>query len=158
TYDGNGNMSSGDGRSIAWTSFNKPTSISSPSVSLNYSYDAGFDRFKTVRSNCTDYLGNSSTNCIKYEINPGMRGVQSEIETTCKITSKRSYVYAGVNNVVAIHTTRSDGTSNLRFLHRDHQGTVNVVSDESGAVVERLSYDTYGKRRNVDGTEDSTNS
>ncbi|MDX2205431.1 MAG: hypothetical protein NW223_21965 [Hyphomicrobiaceae bacterium] len=37
--------------------------------------------------------------------------------------------------------TRSDSTSALRYFHKDHLGSISVITDDTGAVVERLSYD-----------------
>lgn len=36
-----------------------------------------------------------------------------------------------------------------RYLHKDHLGSVDVITNESGGVVQRLSYDAFGKRRNA---------
>lgn len=40
------------------------------------------------------------------------------------------------------------------YLHRDHRYSVSAVTDSSGAVVERYTYDAYGKVtvRNADGS------
>jgi len=35
----------------------------------------------------------------------------------------------------------------------DHLGSVAVVMNQSGAVVERLAYGAWGKRRNLDGSD-----
>jgi hypothetical protein len=34
-----------------------------------------------------------------------------------------------------------------RYLHKDHLGSVDTITDEFGAVVLRLSFDAFGKRR-----------
>ena len=41
----------------------------------------------------------------------------------------------------------------MRYLHQDHLGSVDTITDESGAVVERLSYDPFGKRRVAEGED-----
>ena len=35
----------------------------------------------------------------------------------------------------------------MKYLHRDHLGSVDTITDAAGAVLERLSYDAFGKRR-----------
>ena len=35
----------------------------------------------------------------------------------------------------------------VRYLHADHIGSIDVVTDASGAVVERLSFSPFGERR-----------
>ncbi|MFZ5757606.1 MAG: RHS repeat-associated core domain-containing protein [Pseudomonadota bacterium] len=44
----------------------------------------------------------------------------------------------------------------VRYFHRDHQGSVAVITSATGAVIERFSYDAWGKRRQLDGTDDTT--
>ncbi|HEX5359483.1 MAG TPA: DUF6443 domain-containing protein, partial [Fluviicoccus sp.] len=42
-----------------------------------------------------------------------------------------------------------------RYFHGDHQGNLMSVTDTTGTVTERLSYDAWGKRRNPDGSDDA---
>jgi RHS repeat-associated protein len=49
-------------------------------------------------------------------------------------------------------------TLSTRYFHTDHIGSISVITDENGLVVERLSFDAWGKRRNPDGTDDVTGS
>ncbi|MDX5365615.1 MAG: hypothetical protein LPK88_04235 [Alphaproteobacteria bacterium] len=46
----------------------------------------------------------------------------------------------------------------MRYFTTDHLGSVAVITDELGAVVERLSFDAWGKRRHPDGTDDPSGS
>jgi hypothetical protein len=48
TYDPNGNQTSGLGRSITYTSYNKPSSITQGSGTLNFSHDVDHQRFKRI--------------------------------------------------------------------------------------------------------------
>ena len=41
-------------------------------------------------------------------------------------------------------------TDTTRYLHRDHLGSIVAITDEAGALAERLSYDAHGKRRLAD--------
>lgn len=49
--------------------------------------------------------------------------------------------------IVAIRTLRSSGTNDIRYLHPDHLGSVDAITNEAGAAVLKLSYDAFGKRR-----------
>jgi RHS repeat-associated protein len=49
-------------------------------------------------------------------------------------------------------------TVSLRYFHTDHLGSISVITNESGVVVERLSYDAWGKRRHPNGADDPTGS
>jgi RHS repeat-associated protein len=158
TYDANGNMLTGAGRAIAWTSFDKASNISNSANSVTFSYGPDFERYKEVQTTCADYLGNASSTCIKYMVNPRQDvGIHFEKETNGSITTYRNFLYAGPGKVFGVYTTRSDGTSNTRYFHRDHLGSVVLSTYDNGAVAERLSYDAHGKRRNVIGTDDPSN-
>ena len=63
-------------------------------------------------------------------------------------TTNKHFIRAG-SNVVAVHNTRS-GThthSDTNYFHRDHLGSIHVVTDENGIELDRLSFDAFGKRR-----------
>ncbi|WP_082249234.1 toxin C-terminal domain-containing protein, partial [Acinetobacter calcoaceticus] len=47
-------------------------------------------------------------------------------------------------------------TGPYRYFHSDHLTSIEVITDATGAVVERLSYDPWGKRRNANGTVATT--
>jgi uncharacterized protein RhaS with RHS repeats len=53
-----------------------------------------------------------------------------------------------------MRTLRSGSPIATRYFHTDNLGSIAVITDESGAVAERLSYDTWGKRRNPTGADD----
>jgi RHS repeat-associated protein len=42
----------------------------------------------------------------------------------------------------------------VRYFHTDHLGSISVITDQTGAVSERLSYDAWGKRRYPNGADD----
>jgi YD repeat-containing protein len=48
SYDANGNLLSGAGPVLTWTSFNKPASIASGGVTLSFSHGPEHDRFKEI--------------------------------------------------------------------------------------------------------------
>ena len=60
--------------------------------------------------------------------------------------------------VVGMHVENSDETVSTRYFHKDHLGSISVITDEAGAVLERLSYDAWGKRRHADGSDDPSGS
>jgi hypothetical protein len=47
-------------------------------------------------------------------------------------------------------------TLTTRYFHTDNLGSISVITDETGVVQERLSYDAWGKRRFPNGTDDPT--
>ncbi|HVK64110.1 MAG TPA: RHS repeat-associated core domain-containing protein, partial [Polyangium sp.] len=58
----------------------------------------------------------------------------------------RYHVRSGERTVAVV--TRSGAATTRRYLHVDHLGSVDVVSNETGTAVERRSYDPFGARRN----------
>jgi RHS repeat-associated protein len=49
-------------------------------------------------------------------------------------------------------------TVSTRYFHTDHLGSISVITDENAVVLERLSYDAWGKRRFASGADDPTGS
>lgn len=79
-------------------------------------------------------------------------GYEKEIRTNGTVENKH-YVSAG-GVVFAMFTSRSGTLNGLpatstSYLHNDHLGSVAAITDETGAVTERLAYDPWGKRRFV---------
>jgi RHS repeat-associated protein len=140
TYDANGNMLTGNGKTITYTSFNKPKTVAVNGQTDTLTYDANFNRLiKAGGGFSTIYIGKI------YD------------QTTYFGMAKRHYLYAG-NRLVAIYTQASGalGSSNTRYIHTDHLGSVDTITDESGNVVQHLSYDAHGKRRNSNWTDATT--
>jgi len=52
----------------------------------------------------------------------------------------------------------SGSTVTTRYFHTDNLGSIAVITDETGAVVERDGYDAWGKRRFPTGADDPTGS
>jgi RHS repeat-associated protein len=65
--------------------------------------------------------------------------------------------YLSVGNAMVGMRTLQAATETLttRYFHTDHLGSISVITDENGLVVERLSYDAWGKRRFPNGTDDA---
>ncbi len=141
-YDTNGNMTSGAGRTIGYTSFNKPNAITDGGTTVNFYYGADKSRIlKVVGSKRTIYVGLGAEGNALYER-----------ETEGLVTKNRHYIYAANSQAVAIHT--NDGTTDsMEYLHRDHLGSVEAITDTNGQVTERISFDIWGKQRSVDWSD-----
>ena len=68
-----------------------------------------------------------------------------------------NYLSAG-GEMVGMRVDRSDATTYTRYFHKDHLGSIATITDAAGAVVERLSYDAWGKRRFRGGQDDPSGS
>ncbi|GAA0508691.1 hypothetical protein GCM10009097_27270 [Pigmentiphaga daeguensis] len=147
TYDANGSMLTGAGHTVTYTGFNMPATITGNGTTLSFVYDDTHQRVKQIAPSGTVYYVHPD--------NVGGLFYEKEVKTGGVIEHKH-YITAS-SGTVAIYTTRSTNVTTLRYLHKDHLGSTNAVSDETGAVVERLAYDAWGKRQFPNGTTDPGN-
>ncbi len=145
-YDDNGNMVSGAGRIITYTSFDKPFNLSRQGKTTRFEYDANQNRVRQMKgSDITTY------------INPRWdTGVHYEKEQSATEIKHKHFINAG-NIPIAIYTTiENSSKTELRFLHKDHLGSVTTITAENGSIVEDLSYQAFGDRRNSDWSDATT--
>ncbi|WP_276576603.1 RHS repeat-associated core domain-containing protein, partial [Bradyrhizobium sp. 21] len=146
TYDLNGNQTSGLNRTIAWTSYNKPASITQGTRTIGFVDDTEHQRVKQVTPEGTTlYIG--------------AFGVLAEVANPGQVSQKwTDYLSVGNAKVGMRVLQTASETLTTRYFHTDHLGSISVITDENALVVERLSYDAWGKRRNPNGTDDTTGS
>jgi RHS repeat-associated protein len=139
TNDPNRHQMGGDGLTLAYTAYNKPHRIERAGVRADFGYDPERRRLVQVLSEAdggptttTLYIGRGYERVI--------RGAE---------LSHRYHVYAE-GQLVLVRRVGSDGGEALRYVHRDHLGSTEVLSDEAGAEVERLSFGAFGARRLAD--------
>ncbi|WP_315774135.1 MULTISPECIES: RHS repeat-associated core domain-containing protein [unclassified Bradyrhizobium] len=146
TYDANGNQTSGLGRSLVYTSYNKPSSITQGTRTISFLDDTDHQRFKQVTPEATTlYIA--------------AFGVTAEVSNPGTLTQKwTDYLSVGGTSVGIRVTQASMATPSTRYLHKDHLGSVAVITNENGVVQERLSYDAWGKRRLANGADDTAGS
>jgi hypothetical protein len=68
-----------------------------------------------------------------------------------------NYLIVG-GRLIGVHIEKADESTATRYFHTDHLGSISVITNETGGVVERLSFDAWGKRRHPDGTPDPAGS
>lgn len=164
TYDANGNMTAQTVRNASatvtassayvYTSFNMPSSMTSTASAVTNSealtYGPEHQRVKKVSSlnGTTVYLNPGNTGSLFYEKDTLSNGN----------TEQRNFITAGGQVIGVVKQLVTAGVSSEKtiYFHRDALGSVAVITDSTGAVVERLSYDAFGKRRNISGAADST--
>ena len=136
-YDDNGNMVSGTGRTLTWTSFNKPATVVDAATRTAFVHGPDRARIRQTR------VQGATTTTIKY-----VAGLFERVSKTGEATKSVHYIFAGGARI-AIRTTDDapSPTDSLRYLHQDHLGSVDTITDAAGRAVERLSYCAFGKRR-----------
>ena len=134
-------------RELEWTSFNKPKRIrngTTTTATVESAFVYGPDRARIQHLKTEGAV----VTTLKY--------IGNAFEQKAKTASPTEYIhYIRAGATVAIYTSKSDSTEQTRYLHKDHLGSVETLTDEAGAVTESLSYDPHGKRRLTDW-QDST--
>ncbi|MGI2028346.1 RHS repeat-associated core domain-containing protein [Endozoicomonas acroporae] len=135
-YDANGNMTAGDGRTLEYSTFDKPVRIQKNGHTTEFQYDINRSRFKRV-----DTDKNRDTTVTRYVGN---------VEFITRPSGNRE-VKRYINGVVIdTKTTRADSTtiSSVQLLFKDHLGSVHTIMDgNSMTVLQRQSFDPFGLRR-----------
>ncbi len=120
TYDANGNMTGGAGRTLSYDVNNRPTSITAGGQTATFAYDYTGERVKKA------VAGGTTTTYV---------GALYECSASCT-----KYIFAGSTRVAL-----KAGTSVLYF-HGNHLGSTHVVTDGAGAKAEEIHYYPYGDR------------
>jgi RHS repeat-associated protein len=142
TYDANGNMLEGRGRTVTWTSFDMVDEITQGTNSVAFTYDSEHARLKQLSSD-----GSSKT-----YLNDPISGIMAEkiVGASLSVTWN-NYIMLG-GEMVALKVTGA--ATQTRYFHKDHLGSIVALTDETGAVVERNSFDAWGQRRTPFGQDD----
>lgn len=130
-YDKNGNMLSGDSRTISYTAQDVPKKIVKGSNSVEFFYGPSQERYKRI-----DIEGGVTTTTVSI-------GGYEKIKTGSNTTTK--YYLGGF----AVVSKKNSEAIKTQYLLTDHQGSVIASVDPLGAVTERMSFDAWGKRRAV---------
>ena len=126
TYDANGNMLSGDGRTIVCDAENRPVSVTKAGVTTTFVYDGDGNRVKqTVGSTVTTYVN-------KY------------YEKTGTVVTTNYYLGGKL-----IATRKAEV---LNYVHQDNLGSTSATSDNTGTLTSTIKYFPYGVSRNSIGT------
>jgi hypothetical protein len=122
-----GNQTSGRGHSISYTSYNQPASITQGAATINLFYDMDHQRM---------WRATSSGSWLYFDV----FGVHSEIFISATTTW---YDYIKVGGAMIAMRAQTGSTVTTRYLHTDNLGSISVLTDETGAVVERDGYDAW---------------
>jgi RHS repeat-associated protein len=133
-YDDNGNMTSGRGATITWTSSNYPASITSGSNTTSFNYTPSLQYWRQV-SNYTS--GGAATTLY-------IGGLLEKVATSAG-DDYRHMIRAGSSTIIV--SRRTSGVNSTSYVTNDHLGSSSAITDPSGGGVVNLSFDAFGKRR-----------
>ncbi|WP_208609296.1 RHS repeat-associated core domain-containing protein, partial [Pseudovibrio denitrificans] len=126
SYDGNGNMVSGKGRSLVYDGKDRPISVTMGGVTTQYVYGPDDKRLKKISGGQTTlYLGDDE------EILPDGTVIK--------------HLDGSVRRV---------GTT-TNWLHRDHMSSVRMLTNNTGSIAAVSRYQPYGKRTDVQQAADT---
>jgi RHS repeat-associated protein len=134
-YDANGNVTSRQGSSISWTSYNYPTLINDSATGESVSFVYGPDRSPWFE----ETQGPSSTE-LAYHV-----GGLMDIVVAGGSTTTRDFIYAG-NEPVAVDVPGS-GASGFHYFQTDEQGSITEITNSSGQLSVNESFAAFGARR-----------
>jgi YD repeat-containing protein len=144
TYDANGNMITRAGQATTWFSYNLPNQIKkTASTHTTFSYGASRNRYKQVSVTAAGQNMPAGTETTLY-----VAGIYEKVTKPSAVVEHKHTIMAG-GEAIAVKTLRSNSVNDVRYLHKDHLGSVDTITNESGVVVTRLSYDAFGKRRDA---------
>lgn len=134
TYDNNGNQLTGNGRTVVYSAFNKPTSIHKEGKHTEMWY--GPER-QMIKQRADTPRGKESTIYIG--------GLFEEISVLGGGTVNRHHI-AVAGQAIAVVETAPDSlvATKESYLHKNHQGSVLAITDMDGNTAERRYYDAFG--------------
>ncbi|MEZ9526804.1 RHS repeat-associated core domain-containing protein [Enterovibrio norvegicus] len=133
-------------RELEWNAFNKPTKITRNGQTVEFTYDANHSR----------YLKKTSAGINTFYFDKTYERVT---DTNTGDVQHKHFVYAD-GKLIALNTQTRDSQDKLkdkqiRYLHYDALQSVDMITDGYGVVVERRSYNVWGKQRKVIWQDDS---
>ncbi len=166
SYDGVGNRTASHlSASYGYQPFNKLTST----ASATYTYDNNGNLIsKTDASGTTTFTFNEENQLTQVALPSGLTvnykydGLGRRIQRTTSSGANERYVYDGADALIDLnadwsvattylnglgidnHLRQTSATTGVSYFHANHLGSTAALTDQSGAVVEQLSYDSFG--------------
>ena len=157
----NGNMTGSTGVQVrvqSWTDFNQPDTLSYRGKSVAFSYDAGYKRVKEITTDGATVR----TLFLVHPDNVGGLGFEREetrVSGGVTRNESRHYISVGGSVIAVVKTLNDSGTVSTdvnltNYWHKDGLGSIVAVTNVSGAVLERMAYDAWGRRQRDTGRVD----
>jgi len=125
-------------QSIHYTSFDKVISIAQGTDSLILSYGSAYQRI---------YADSYQSNVLKKRRVYVNSFYEQEKDYTTGGIKETFYIF-GSDGLVALRINDASGDK-VNYVHKDHLGSIQCLTDDAGALVQELSYDAWGNRRDA---------
>ena len=143
SYDNNGNLAQkttdGNSTTYLWDYANRLTALGAGAATTTYSYDA-FGQRVLQTGTTTTYIYPSKLYSVASSTISG-----AAFATTTEYAFSGDILLSTKDQQTA--SGSATGTAQTRYIHPDHLGSTNIVTNESGAVVQTLDYYPYGGTR-----------
>jgi YD repeat-containing protein len=143
SYDNDGNLTQktvdGTTTTYVYDYANRLIALGSGGATTTYGYDAFGTRVLQT--------GTTTTTIYPFK----WYSVASSTGTGAKYATTTDYLFNGDTLLATVDqqtaSAAATGTAKTRYIHPDHLGSTNVVTDENGVVVQTLDYYPYGATR-----------
>ncbi|MEI6577517.1 MAG: RHS repeat-associated core domain-containing protein [Bacteroidota bacterium] len=132
-----GNIISDNPQEVEYTSFNKVKRILEDINELKISYGVNHERNKE------EFYENSTLSKTRYFSHGNY-----ETEITGTNERKLNYI-SSPDGVIAVYEMNNE-VGAMYYIHKDHLGSWQVITDQAGHAIQEQSFDTWGRRRNPD--------
>lgn len=151
-YDANGQLTQGGGRTLSYTAFNQPLEIARVSVtgnaSVRFEYTPTQERMSKIARVRT--VGQAEAEWVTTYVG----GLYERSRRPDGTVEHRYFVYT--EGLLVAMQLRTDSATHWRYVHTDHLGSVDKITDAQGNLVEDASFDAFGQRRLASGWQDGT--
>jgi hypothetical protein len=138
TYDNNGNVTHGTTTTYVWDYANRLIALGAGGATTTYGYDAFGQR--------AIQTGTTTTTLYPFE----WYSVASSTGTGAKYATTTSYMFNGDTLLATVDQQTSSGvatgTAVTSYIHPDHLGSTNVVTNASDTVVQTPDYYPMARR------------
>jgi RHS repeat-associated protein len=139
SYDANGNLVQAGGWSYVWDYLNHMLTAGFGGSTTTYAYDAFGSRVMQTSTTSTTYYPNKF-----YSFSSTLAGGTTYATST-------NYIWNGDTLLATVDQPMINGTATgtpiTRYLHPDHLGSTNAVTDQNGSLVQLMDYYPYGATR-----------
>jgi RHS repeat-associated protein len=154
SYDANGNLIAGGGRTVAYDAANRPAHIeaaaSGAATTVDFVY--GADGLRVVQAAT---IGETTARTVYVGLGAAGRSLY-ERTTRAGGVEHTQFLYAGGDGAFAARVVTDGAAPAIRYFHVDHLGSTTAVTDEQGRIAGAAiagdspgvsSYDAWGARR-----------
>ena len=139
SYDANGNLIQAGGWNYVWDYLNRMLASGFNNSTTTYAYDASGARVMQTSTTSTTYYPNKYYSLTSTKIGATQ---------ICHVTN---YIWNGDTLLATIdqklYNGAATGSPITRYIHPDHLGSTNAVTDQNGSLVQLQDYYPYGAAR-----------